>query len=77
MYLVTQEIDESHPCYPQKYLKNKPVRDLKDEQFLRLTEAESDKLLEISITMDENTDNPNIQSYFEDIRQLYYRVCIT
>lgn len=68
-----QVIDEAHPCYAQKYLKNKPVRDLKDEQFLRLTEAEDDHLLTISITMDELTDNPNIQTYFEEIRQLYYR----
>ncbi|XP_052799386.1 transcription elongation factor SPT6-like [Mya arenaria] len=66
-------IDEAHPCYPQKYLKNKPVRDLKDEQFLRLVEAEDEKLLTISITMDEDTDNPNIQKYFEEIRNLYYR----
>ena len=67
-------LDEAHPCYPVKYLKNKPARDLKDEQFLRLVEAEDEKLLEIKITMDEETDNPSIQTYFEEIRQLYYRV---
>ncbi|XP_052215259.1 transcription elongation factor SPT6-like isoform X2 [Dreissena polymorpha] len=68
-----KEIDEAHPCYPIKYLSNKPVRDLKDEQFLRLTESETEKLLEISITMDEKTDNRNIQNYYEDVKSLYYR----
>lgn len=33
---VLQEIDESHACFSMKYLKNKPVRDLKDEQYLKL-----------------------------------------
>jgi transcription elongation factor SPT6 len=32
-----KEIDESHPCYTFKYLKNKPVKDLGYEQFLKLT----------------------------------------
>ena len=53
---------------------NKPVKDLKDEQFLRLVEAEEEHLLTITITMDEITDNPNIQTFLEEIRQLYYRV---
>ncbi|XP_053375824.1 transcription elongation factor SPT6-like isoform X2 [Mercenaria mercenaria] len=66
-------IDEAHPCYSLKYLKNKPVHDLKDEQFLRLSDAEDDQILTIRISMDEETDNPNIQTYFEEIRQLYYR----
>lgn len=66
-------IDEAHPCYSQKYLRNKPVRDLKDEQFLRLVQAEEEGMMTLSIVMDEETDNPNIQSYFEEIRQLYYR----
>lgn len=33
---LSQEIDESHSCFSMKYLKNKPVRDLKDEQYLKL-----------------------------------------
>ncbi|KAL4223178.1 Transcription elongation factor SPT6 [Mactra antiquata] len=67
-------IDEAHPCYPMKYVKNKPVRDLKDQQFLRLTEAENDQILKIKITMDEeDSENPNIRTYLEDTRQLYYR----
>lgn len=35
--LQLQEIDENHPCYVMKYLKNKPVKDLKGEAFLKLT----------------------------------------
>ena len=47
-----KEIDESHPCYTFKYLKNKPVRSLQADQFLKLTMAEEEKLLKISIHMD-------------------------
>ena len=53
---------------------NKPIKDVKDEQFLRLTEAEEEQLLIITISIDETTDNPNIQTFLEEIRQLYYRV---
>ena len=75
LFICLQLIDEAHPCYPQKYLRNKQVRDLKDEQFLRLVESEAEGLLTMTLVMDEETDNPNIQTYFEEIRQLYYRVC--
>jgi len=34
-----QEIDEEKPTFSMKYLTNKPVRDLKDEQFLKLTQV--------------------------------------
>ena len=71
---IFQLIDEAHPCYAQKYLKDKPVRNMKDEQFLKLVMAEEEQMLTITLTMDDNTDNPNIQTYFEEIRQLYYRV---
>ena len=45
-------IDESHPCYPCKYLKNKPVREFKGEEFLQLVQAEKDGLLNIKISID-------------------------
>lgn len=48
----TKEIDEAHPCYAMKYLKNKPVRSLTEDQFLKLSMAEEEKLLKISIRMD-------------------------
>ncbi|PVD31669.1 hypothetical protein C0Q70_07087 [Pomacea canaliculata] len=64
-------IDEAHSCYPMKYLRNMPVKDLKDEQFLKIVQAETDGLIVASITMDE--EDSNTTSYFEEVRQLYYR----
>ncbi|KAL1440168.1 hypothetical protein MTO96_009978 [Rhipicephalus appendiculatus] len=67
-----KEIDENHPCYPVKYLKNKPVRDLTGAQFLNMTQAENEKLLKITIAMDGSTQsNPGV--YLDEIKQLYYR----
>lgn len=67
-----KEIDENHPCYPVKYLKNKPVRDLIGAQFLNMTQAENEKLLKITISMDGSTQsNPGV--YLDEIKQLYYR----
>ncbi len=45
-------IDESHPCCPFKYLKNKPVREFKGEEFLHLAQAEKDGLVQIKISVD-------------------------
>ena len=45
-------IDENHPCFLMKYLRNKLVRELKGDEFLKLSQAESDRLLEIKITID-------------------------
>ena len=36
---VFQMIDEGHMCYPMKFLRNKPVKDLKDEQFLKIVQV--------------------------------------
>ena len=47
-----QLIDEAHPCYGFKYLKNKPVRDLRGEDFLKLEQAESDHLIEVKVSVD-------------------------
>lgn len=66
-----KEIDESHVCYSMKYVKNKPVRDLKDEQYLKLVTAEEDHLITMSFSIDGESENT--QTYYEEIRQLYYR----
>ncbi|KAM7309648.1 transcription elongation factor SPT6 [Ixodes scapularis] len=67
-----KEIDENHPCYPIKYLKNKPVRDLEGEQFLHMSQAEGEGLLKTSIVMDSDSrSHPG--SYLDEIKQLYYR----
>ncbi len=45
-------IDDNHPCFHIKYLRNKLVRELKGDEFLKLCQAESDRLLEIKISVD-------------------------
>ena len=45
-------IDENHNCYTIKYLRNKPVRELKGDEFLRLHLAEQDHLLEMKLSVD-------------------------
>jgi transcription elongation factor SPT6 len=42
-----KKINEMHDLYSLKFLKDKPARDLVDDQFLRLWVAEQDKLLTI------------------------------
>ncbi|XP_005089175.1 transcription elongation factor SPT6 isoform X2 [Aplysia californica] len=67
-------IDESHNCFTVKYLRGKPVKDLKDDQYLKLNNAEEEGLITISVKMDEEEEQGGtISTYFEEIRQLYYR----
>ena len=70
-------VDESHNCYTLKYLKGKPVKDLKDDQYLKLHLANEEDLLTISLRMDEDEDPLGASSYFEEIKQLYYRYNFT
>lgn len=55
-----------------KYLKNKPVRDLTGDQFLKLCLAEEEHLL--NITIHESIDGNTGPSYIEEVKQLYIRV---
>ncbi|XP_033218943.1 transcription elongation factor SPT6 isoform X2 [Belonocnema kinseyi] len=66
-----KEIDENHPAFSMKYLKNKPVRDLIGDHFLKLLIAEQDKLINISFSdvIEGNTSS----NYIEEMKQLYYR----
>lgn len=66
-----KEIDENHCCYTMKYLKDKPVRELAGEQFLRLAMAEEDKLLTISIS--EVIEGNTSGSYLDEAKALYQR----
>ncbi|XP_053313046.1 transcription elongation factor SPT6 [Spea bombifrons] len=70
-----KEIDEAHYAYAFKYLKNKPVKELRDEQFLKMCIAEDEGLItiEISIDMKDVEGYGSDQSYFEEIKQFYYR----
>lgn len=49
---AVQVIDENHNCFTIKYLRNKPVRELKGDEMLRLHLAEQDHLLEIKLAID-------------------------
>ena len=75
-------IDDVHPCAGMKYLRNKPIKDLSGADFLRLVQAEGDGLVEIRISIDleQSTQDKRggsaPQTYFEEIRQLFYRVSI-
>ncbi|KAK0178826.1 hypothetical protein PV327_007674 [Microctonus hyperodae] len=66
-----KEIDENHPIYTMKYLKEKPVRDLSDDQYLKLAMAEEDKLIDIILSdcIEGNTSS----NYVEEMKQLYIR----
>ncbi|XP_045772397.1 transcription elongation factor SPT6 [Maniola jurtina] len=66
-----KEIDESHACYSMKYLKKKPVRDLSGDQFLKLTIAAEDRLLEIQIS--EQIEGNTSSNYLEELKQLYQK----
>ena len=52
MFCCFQEIDEFHPAAPFKYLKSKPVRDLHGEQFLKMFNAEQEKLVKVRLAVD-------------------------
>ena len=45
-------MDEAHYGYSFKYLKNKPVKELNGDQFLRMCQAEEEGLLIINICID-------------------------
>ncbi|XP_078278695.1 transcription elongation factor SPT6 [Rhinoraja longicauda] len=70
-----KDIDEAHYAYSFKYVKNKPVKELRDDQFLKMCIAEDDSLLTMEICIDmkglEGYDNE--QTYFDEIKQFYYR----
>ncbi|PKU37528.1 transcription elongation factor spt6 [Limosa lapponica baueri] len=70
-----KDIDEAHYAYSFKYLKNKPVKELRDDQFLKMSLAEEEALLTIDISIDMKgvEGYGSDQTYFEEIKQFYYR----
>lgn len=70
-----KDVDESHFAYSFKYLKNKAVKELSGDQFLKMCLAEEEGLL----TVDINIDLLGVkgfagdQTYFDEIKQFYYR----
>ena len=70
-----KEIDESHACYTFKYLKNKPVGDLCDDQFLKIVQAEAEGLLryEMHINVKDRPHDPRIATLFDEVEPVFHR----
>ncbi|KAM3854892.1 LOW QUALITY PROTEIN: transcription elongation factor SPT6 [Vipera latastei] len=70
-----KDVDEAHYAYSFKYLKNKPVKELRDEQFLKIFLAKEESLLTIDISVDMKgvEGYGSDQTYFEEIKAFYYR----
>ncbi|KAJ0061685.1 hypothetical protein NL108_005822, partial [Boleophthalmus pectinirostris] len=70
-----KEVDEAHFAYSFKYLKNKPVKELNGDQFLKMCLAEDEGLLTIDICIDliGVKGFAGDQTYFDEIKQFYYR----
>ncbi|XP_074468063.1 transcription elongation factor SPT6 [Sebastes fasciatus] len=70
-----KEVDEAHFAYSFKYLKNKPVKELNGDQFLKMCLAEEEGLLTIDICIDliGVKGYAGDQTYFDEIKQFYYR----
>uniref|UniRef100_A0A8C6KXY1 SPT6 homolog, histone chaperone and transcription elongation factor n=1 Tax=Nothobranchius furzeri TaxID=105023 RepID=A0A8C6KXY1_NOTFU len=70
-----KEVDEAHFAYSFKYLKNKPVKELNADQFLKMCLAEDEGLLSIDICIDliGVKGYAGDQTYFDEIKQFYYR----
>ena len=55
------------------------MRDLQQDQFLRIVQAEEDHIMTYEITIDDvdasqAAAGDRLQTYFEEIKQLYHRV---
>ncbi|XP_069040225.1 transcription elongation factor SPT6 [Lepisosteus oculatus] len=70
-----KDVDEAHYAYSFKYLKNKPVKELNGDQFLKMCLAEDEGLLTIDICIDLMgvKGYGSDQTYFDEIKQFYYR----
>uniref|UniRef100_A0A673IKA1 Transcription elongation factor SPT6 n=1 Tax=Sinocyclocheilus rhinocerous TaxID=307959 RepID=A0A673IKA1_9TELE len=70
-----KDVDEAHYAYSFKYLKNKPVKELNGDQFLKMCLAEEEGLLAIDICIDlvGVKGYGGDQTYFDEIKQFYYR----
>ncbi|CAB4018053.1 Transcription elongation factor SPT6 [Paramuricea clavata] len=65
-----KDIDKDHEYYPFKYLKDKPVADLKGDMFLQIHKAKEEGYIELKIGIDLGQ---GFHSYYDEAKQLYYR----
>lgn len=66
-----KEIDENHACYSIKYIKDKPVRELAGDQYLKLQIAQEDKLL--LITVSEQIEGTSSADLIDEMKTLYQK----
>ena len=65
-----KEIDENHECYALKYLKDKPIQTLKNDDWLKLTQAEEQKCVTIELANDIKGMSAN-STYLEEAKDLF------
>ena len=66
-------IDDSHPCYSIKYLRNKPLKELKGDEFLKLVQAEEERLVEMKISIDRDLGPEKRYSYYNIVAEVVTR----
>jgi transcription elongation factor SPT6 len=74
-----KEIDENHPCYSYKYVRNKAVGELRGDQYLQLHLAKEAGMVEIRFSIDtsrttttESSERETTSgSYVDEIKQLF------
>ncbi|KAG9508769.1 Transcription elongation factor SPT6, partial [Fragariocoptes setiger] len=70
-----KELDENHPIYTYKYLKNFSVSKLTRDQFVQLTAAEKADLITMSMTIEpieSVAHGKAVSPYYESLKQLYF-----
>merc|ERR1719422_2095562 len=65
-----KDIDDNNEIYQMKYLKDKPVRDFKDEDFLKLQAAAESKLIELTVA-EEVLGQSSAQTFLTEAQDLY------
>lgn len=65
-----KDIDENHDCYLFKYLKEKPIRTLSGDQWLKLKAAEEQKLITIEIAKSLSALAIN-KTFLEEAQELF------
>ena len=65
-----KDIGEDHEIFTMKYLKDKPIKDFKDEEFLKLSNAADSKLIELTVA-EEISGMSSSASYLTEAQDLY------
>ena len=65
-----KEIDENHNCYSMRYVKDKPIQTLKNDDWIKLIQAEEQKFLTIELANDIKGLGGN-STYLEEAKDLF------